>query len=212
LGAIADAHGAAAATLANVERAARAFAAAHVDAVLVLGDVGEREDEIAAVLDRLRAANAPVYALPGEMEDVGAFHEAAKRAHAIDFVDERAVEIRGVRVAAVPGYAFAKDGFRYGDDDLERVRAARADVVALHAPPKGRGERAGDWAIGGVNAGDPALTELLDDVKPKAALFAHVDEAGGRADRLGVNVGSIADGMAALVELDGGAARTRVLR
>ena len=45
-----------------------------------------------------------------------------------------------------------------------------------------------------------------------AALFAHVDEAGGRADGERLNVGSVERGMAAIVDVADGRATHRVLR
>ncbi len=230
LGAVADAHGAAAATLANLGRACGVFSSEHVDAVLALGDLGETEDEIAAVLTGLGAARAPVYALPGELEPENAFHAAVKRARnagveVVDLVDNREVRLRDSDIVAIPGYPFSHRGYKYGTADLERAKKLAAGrhgalVVAAHAPPKGQGKDAADWATGDVNAGDPALAELVRAIRPNATLFAHVDEAGGRTEGGAINVGSIAgsvdDGagaMAALVEIvDGGAARARVLR
>jgi Icc-related predicted phosphoesterase len=218
LGAVADAHGAAAATLANLERVSGVFSNEHVQGVLALGDLGETEDEIAAVLRKLGGAHAPVYALPGELEPEGAFHAAVARVHAegvdvVDLVDNRAIRVRDVSIVAIPGYRYSSHGFRYAAGDLERVRKTRGRLVlASHTPPKGHGEAASDWAIGDVNAGDPAITELVDTLHPVATLFAHVDEAGGRADNHGVNVGSVANGMAALVDIGDGGLRARVLR
>lgn len=222
LGAIADTHGATAETLANLDRFSAVFSQAHVDAVLALGDLGESEDDIATVLTRLGAAHAPVYALPGELEPESAFHAAVKRARAagvqiVDLVDTRQVRVSGATIVAVPGYAFSQHGYKYGAADLERARKLAEPrwgtlVVAAHGPPKGNGRNATDWAMGDVNAGDPALTDFLNAVYPNATLFAHVDEAGGRGDRMGINVGSAAEGVAAVVELRGGTPQTRVLQ
>src|SRR5262249_668661 len=54
-------------------------------------------------------------------------------------------------------------------------------VLVAHTPPRGQGSQALDWALGGANVGDPAMAMLLDALTPTVALFAHVDEAGGRA-------------------------------
>lgn len=221
LGAIADTYGATPATLANLARMSGVFRSEHVQAVLALGDLGATEDDIATVLRTLGAADATVYALPGELEPEGAFHAAVTRVRGdgvdvCDLVERRQVRVGGATLVAIPGYRFSSHGYRYGAADLDRARTLAATrgkvIVAAHAPPKGRGDKATDWAIGDVNAGDPALTELLRALHPATALFAHVDEAGGRADALGVNVGSAGAGMAALVEVGDGAAQARVLR
>ena len=215
LGAVADTNGAAPATLANLTRLGGVFAGEHVDAVVALGDLGRTEDEIATVLTALaRAAQAPVLALAGEREPEAAFHAAVKRAggDVVDLVDTRLVDAGSVDIVAAPGYPFSRKGCHYSAADLDgeaRLVAGRdhARLLVAHTPPKGRGAGAIDWAIGDVNAGDAAMASLVERLHPAAALFAHVDEAGGRADGERVNVGT----RGVIVELDGGKATHRVL-
>lgn len=221
LGVVADSNGTAPATMANLSRLGGVFAGEHVDAVLALGDLGRTEDEIAAVLTALGgSARAPLFALAGEREPEGAFHAAVKRAHdagidVVDLVDTRLVETGGVDIVAVPGYPFSPKGCHYDAADLdgvERLVAGRAKprLVAAHTPPRGRGAQAIDWALGDVNAGDAAMAALVERLRPAAALFAHVDEAGGRAtadER--INVGAVERGLGAIVALDGARATHR---
>ena len=88
-----------------------------------------------------------------------------------------------------------------------------ARVVVAHTPPKGHGAAAIDWALGDVNAGDAAMAAIVDQLQPRAALFAHVDEAGGRAtDGERINVGGVERGVAVILELDAGRATHRVVR
>jgi Icc-related predicted phosphoesterase len=224
LGAVADCNGTAAATLANLARFLRVFSQEHVDAVVALGDLGASEDEIATVLTAIAGGvQAPVLALAGEREPENAFHAAVKRVQAagadiVDLVDTRRVDTGTIDIVSVPGYPFSKKGCYYSAADLDgaaRLVAGRdhARVVVAHTPPKGHGAGAADWAIGEVNAGDAAMAALVERLSPRAALFAHVDEAGGRAEggeRL--NVGGVERGMAAIVEIDGARATHRVLR
>ena len=223
LGAVADTNGTAPATMANLRRIGGVFSDAHVDAVVALGDLGRTEDEIAAVLTALAtSARAPVLALAGEREPEGAFHAAVRRARAagadvIDLVDTRLVDTGSVDVVALPGYPFASKGCHYVAADLDgaaRIVSGRqhARVVVAHTPPREHGADAIDWAIGDVNAGDAAMAAIVERLAPRAALFAHVDEAGGRATGEEVNVGSVERGMAAIVELADGRATHRVVR
>jgi Icc-related predicted phosphoesterase len=221
IGAVADTNGNAAATMANLNRFARVFADEHVDFVAVLGDLGEREAEMVAVLMALQPAHAPLLALPGEREPENEFHTAVKWARnsgvkVIDLVDNREIDTGEMDIVAVPGYPFSDHGYRYGSGDLERARAAggrwRPLLLLAHTPPKGDNKSAIDWATGDVNAGDPAMLDLCNAVYPNAALFAHVDEAGGRAQRGWINVGGVESGMAAIVEIDRGVAHHRVLQ
>jgi len=223
LGAVADTNGTAAGTMANLSRLGGVFAEEHVDAVLALGDLGRTEDEIAAVLTALgRSAHAPVLALAGERAPENAFHAAVKRVHdagidVVDLVDKRLVDTGDVDIVSVPGYPFSEKGCHYRAADLDgvaRMMSGRAHprVVAAHTPPRGHGADAIDWALGDVNAGDAAMAALVERLEPAAALFAHVDEAGGRATGEEINVGAVERGMGVIVDVDGGRARHRVLR
>ncbi len=223
LGAVADTNGSAPETLANLSRLGGVFAGEHVDAVLALGDLGRTEDEIATVLTALgRSARAPVLALAGEREPENVFHAAVKRVHdagvdVVDLVDTRLVDTGKLDIVSIPGYPFSRKGCHYSVADLEGVQRLvagrdRSRVIAAHTPPQGRGSDAVDWALGDVNAGDLAMTTLLHRLRPVAALFAHVDEAGGRAHGEEINVGAVERGLAVVVAIDGGRATHRVLR
>jgi len=223
LGAIADTNGTAPATMANLERLGGVFAREHVDAIVALGDLGRTEDEIAAVLTAIAtSARVPVLALAGEREPEDAFHAAVKRVHergldVVDLVDTRLVDTGKIDIVSLPGYPFSPKGCHYVAADLDgaaRIVAGRdhARVVVAHTPPKGHGADAIDWALGDVNAGDAAMAAIVARLQPRAALFAHIDEAGGRATGEELNVGSVERGMAAIVELADGRATHRVVR
>jgi Icc-related predicted phosphoesterase len=222
IGALADTNGNAKATMANLSRFARVFADEHVDAVAVLGDLGEREAEIVSVLMALGQAHAPLLALPGERERENEFHSAVtwvrnSGVRIVDLVDNRLLDTGEMDIVAVPGYPFSDHGYRYGAGDLTRARALagrrwRPLLLLAHTPPKGNGEQSIDWATGEVNAGDGAMTDLCNALYPNAALFAHVDEAGGRSERGWINVGGVESGMASIVDVERGVARQRVLQ
>jgi Icc-related predicted phosphoesterase len=206
LGAIADTHGALPATLAEVERFAARFGERGVDAVAALGDLGASEDEIARVLAALRPAHAPILAIAGEREPENAFHAAVKRVQKdgieiVDLVDKRRMDIGDIDIVSLPGYPVTRTGCRYRQADLEGVRAllagrdrARPLVVLGHMPPRGSQAQAIDRGLGDANVGDGDVTALLEAIAPSLALFAHVDEAGGRAQAAGagewINVGA----------------------
>jgi len=224
LGAVADTNGTAPATMANLARLTRVFSEEHVDAVVALGDLGASEDEIARVLTAIAdGGKAPVLALAGEREPENAFHAAVKRVHdagvdIVDLVDTRLLDTGTIDIVSLPGYPFSRKGCHYSAADLDGAAALVAGrkhprVVVAHTPPKGQGAGAIDWAIGDVNAGDTAMGAIVDELKPQAALFAHVDEAGGRASEgERINVGGVERGVAVIVELDGGRATHRVIR
>ena len=224
LGALADTNGTAPMTMANLARLTRVFSQEHVDAVVALGDLGASEDEIARVLTAVAdGAKAPVLALAGEREQENAFHAAVKRVHdagtdIVDLVDTRLVDTGTIDIVSIPGYPFSRTGCHYSAADLDGVAALVAGrkherVVVAHTPPRGHGSAAIDWALGDVNAGDAAMAAIVDKLQPQAALFAHVDEAGGRASEgERINVGGAERGVAVILELDAGRATHRVIR
>jgi hypothetical protein len=209
LGIVADSKEPLPATLDNLKRFAGAFARAKVAAVLALGGLGASEDEIAKVLSALKEAHAPILALPGDREPEGAFHAAVERAkksglQVIDLAKVRAVDAGGFALVSLPGYPWphylgaGSAGLRYQPTDVDQLAALfdglpSPKIVASHTPPRGQGPDAIDWALGGANVGDPALTRVMNQLGSALGAFAHVDESGGRAQ------GTIPDGGAGSV-------------
>jgi hypothetical protein len=200
LGVIADTKEPLPPTLDNLRRFAGVFAREKVAAVLALGGLGASEDEIARVLGALEAARAPVLALPGDREPEHAFHAAVARARAagldvIDLAEVRVVDGGGFSLVSLPGYPWphylgaGAAGCRYAPADVQALRGlfdglTAPRIFAAHTPPRGGGPDAIDWALGGANVGDPLLARALPDLGAVLGLFAHVDEAGGRAEGL----------------------------
>ena len=200
LGAIADTHAATAETIATVERLARRMREAQVDAVAVLGDLGRTQDEVTRVLAALRGAKAPLLALAGERESENAFHAGVNQAQkdgidVIDLVGKRLMVADDIDIVSLPGYPFTDRGCRYRARDFDGVRAlmrgrdrARALVVLGHMPPRGEGRGALDATWGDTNVGDREVARLVDELAPRVALFAHVDEAGGHVQKTATGV------------------------
>jgi Icc-related predicted phosphoesterase len=213
LGATADFHGDAE----GAARAAHLFGREGVDAVLALGDLGGDEDQVTRVLVALGATGVPLMALAGEAEPEAAFHAAVKRARAggidvVDLVDLRLVDLGDVAIVSAPGYRYSRHGCHYEARDLDGVRSLAATagkplVLAAHAPPRDEGPEAIDRGFGDADVGDPEMRALVDGLAPAAALFAHVDEAGGRTHGRWLNVGN----RLARLEVAGGRVTTRVL-
>lgn len=256
IGLVADPIEALPATLGNLERFAQVFQKDRVSAVVALGGLGSTEEEIAKVLLALKGAGAPVFALPGDRAPEPAFHAGVARARkagldVTDLAKARAVAGDGLAILSLPGYRFThylaagEAGCRYDAADVRALaaldgwlasRPERPILFVAHAPPRGNGPDALDWALGGANVGDPDLAKVLPSLHAKVAAFAHVDEAGGRssdgkaplaagawAARLWVNVGAadsvphemlpggLGHGQAMLVEIAGGRARAQVI-
>jgi Icc-related predicted phosphoesterase len=203
IGAIADTQAASAATVAAVETFAARFAEAHVDLVAALGDLGGDADEDAKILAALGGAKAPIVAIAGERESENSFHEAVKRARnsgldVIDLVEKRVIAGDNIDIVSLPGYPITDSGCRYRAADLARVATLvdgkRPVVILGHMPPRGEGAGAVDATWGKNNVGDRDVARVVAQLAPVAALFAHVDEAGGHVAKAArgivANVGS----------------------
>lgn len=187
-------------TLANLRRAEREFRRAHVDVVLVNGDlVGGTLDGVDGVVDMLGTVFAlPVLVHSGNSEWMTRYNEALHAAESkwpqivnLNFVRE--VDWSGIHLVSLPGYfnrRFLREGAcHYGDDDVEAlgewvtpyVEAGQPVILTSHGPPLGEGAHALDVIHEGANVGDPALTTLLDDNEIPFGIFSHILESGGRA-------------------------------
>ena len=256
IGIVGDASEALPATLANLERFAGVFRREKVAAIVFVGGLGSTEEEIAKILSALKPADVPVFALPGESEPMTAMKGAIARAkkagvEVVDLSEKRAIRGEGLAILSLPGYRdgyyVATGGCRYRAPEVAALKdlaawLASGDgepplLIVAHAPPRGSGPLALDWALGGANVGDPELAKILPSLKARVGAFGHVVEAGGRgwdgqaplaegawAEQLYVNAGAAdavphelskggaAHGQAVLVEIADGKARFRVMR
>jgi Icc-related predicted phosphoesterase len=213
LGAVADVHG----DVEGAKRAAALLRGQGLDGVVALGDLADTANGVTEVLAALGAAGVPVLALAGEAESEEVFQAGVKGARArgvdvVDLVDVRVVDAGAAVVVAVPGYRYTQRGCRYRVEDLQQLkgfvgRAPKPVVFVAHGVPRDEGAEGIDWGFGDANVGDPAMRELVQGMAPVAALFAHVDEAGGRQRGEWVNVGQ----RLARVEVESGRATVTVL-
>jgi Icc-related predicted phosphoesterase len=172
-----------------VERLGRVIKS--VDVITVGGDF-----EDAGVLDALAAHGKPVYAVTGNMDPPDAAVKARNY-----LIEGSVISIGGFYLAGYPVDASAVEG------------AGRRLILLAHYPP--RGCRV-DVTHGGEHIGSDAVRELVERVRPLAALVGHVHEAPG-IDKLGstvvVNPGPLSRGRYAVVEITGdGAVRAELGR
>jgi hypothetical protein len=132
VGVIADAGGAAPKTLAALGRLREKIDAAHADAIVALGGMGETEHDLEATLGVLAASRAgkpavPLLALPGDLESMTAEVAAIAtlRAHGAIVLDGRLVRrlgASGATLEAVPGASapIDADGCAWTPADVAR--------------------------------------------------------------------------------------------
>jgi hypothetical protein len=143
IGVIADAGGAAPATLAALGRLRAQLDAAHIDALIILGGMATTADDLGAAWTAL-AANAtfPTVVVPGDLEPAAAHAAAIASAqqHHLPVIDGRQIrwlELANATVALLPGvgaasrHAAGNAGCGYTAAELHDVVAALADRPTL---------------------------------------------------------------------------------
>lgn len=163
IGIVADAGGAAPATLAALGRLAAKLDV--VDLVITLGGMGSTQEELLATLGTLGSATRPILALPGDLENVRTHIAviAALREKQIPAIDGRLVrwvELPNATLGTAPGMLGAtrlasSEGCELAAGDATAVFAELANkpglriAASVEAPRVGlaRGELTGDLAL-----------------------------------------------------------------
>lgn len=180
----------------NLDLFLEQFKAAGVQAIMVAGGVGLKDEHVRGVLDTLVKAPVPVLLCPGAEENLEAFRREieAKRKTSpqlIDMTRVRRFNIANISVVSIPGYykpfylGAGEKGCAYEQRDLEKTaelfEKGRTTAVLSPTPPRGPSENSVDRSRGAVNIGDPALEALLAKNGVRFGLFGYVYESGGHA-------------------------------
>lgn len=184
----------------NIAAALDFFAKKKVDAIVVVGDLGETQAQIENGMKPIAESGLPVFTVIGNREkksDYKAALEAlsAKHPNVIDLNQVRLAAMDDVALVSVPGYydkayIHAEEGCQYFPRDLENTKpiiAAAGDrpvVLVSHGPPKQEGSEALDRTLEQANVGDVNLTKLIEEAKLELGFFSNIQEAGGRATDL----------------------------
>jgi hypothetical protein len=193
IGVVADAGGAAPATLAALGRLRGRFDEAHVSLVLALGGMGATQSELEATLGVLAdRATYPVVAIPGDLEPIPA-HTAAVAAlrkrgdHVVDGRLARFIELRGAAIGVIPGagaqsrLVAGADGCGFARSDVEHVFAELAGRPGLRIAASAEAPREGDSGEPGLVPAPAAALDLELHGPTHAAPSAARD--GGRDGR-----------------------------
>ena len=180
IGVVADAHAPSDATLAALAGFKDAFTRAHVAAVVTAGGMGTAEPELERTLGALVDPGWTVIAIPGDRESVPGLRAAVAALHGrggaiVDGAATRAIDLGSIKLATIPGAAFATrlaagaDGCTRDRADLDAALATLGPNVATAEPapmiaisataPRTTGDS--DLAPGGVHAGELDLAAAL---------------------------------------------------
>lgn len=109
------------------------------------------------------------------------------------YLEDEAAEVGGLRFWGSPWTPWFFDwafNAPKGDADEEFLGARyagvpdAADVLVVHGPPRGYGDR----TASGMDVGSTAFLETIDRVRPAVCLFGHIHEGRGRWDRDGIDL------------------------
>lgn len=168
------------------------------DVLLVGGDVRpgaatETEDELAFLDGPFRAWLAEVPA--AHVVGIAGNHDFAFDRHPDripgdlpwTYLEDTAATVAGLTIWGSPWTPWFFDWAfnapkEHGEEflaDLYRAVPDQADVLLVHGPPRGYGDR----TSGGADVGSTALLELVDRVRPRVCAFGHIHEGRGAWDR-----------------------------
>jgi hypothetical protein len=196
LGVLASVDEASPENLALLDRYLQFFRDRKVELIVAAGDIGEKQEDIEAVLRRLGSAGIPVLAYAGNLEHRPEFVAALEAVHrdlphVISGHQVREVDWDDVTLLTLPGHfdrRFLHRGrscqwYQEDLDALAKVVAAAPPpvVLAAHSTPRGKARGALDLVEEGAHAGDPHLAELIAAAHIPFGIFPNIKEAGARA-------------------------------
>lgn len=167
--------------------------AATADLVIAAGDFCNHRQGLDAALGLLAGITVPIVAVPGNAESADELRAAAP-AH-MTVLHGEACELAGLRFFGL-GYGVPPTPFGDWSCDLTEAEAGAllagcesADILVLHSPPKGLGDRTGS----GLSIGSQVIHDAIARIQPRLAVCGHVHESWGVRGMIGatqvVNLG-----------------------
>jgi Icc-related predicted phosphoesterase len=167
-----------------------------VDAVVLLGDVAEYEEDITNILMLCAQRGFLVLAFMGNTESRAAFNRGLMTAlkaypNIVNMNFVRRVDLGGAVLFSLPGYnskefRHTSSGCVYKPTDIkalypmaEKVKGPK--IFLCHGPPQGKGPKAMDFVAEAGNVGELMLNEFINRNNIQFGLFSHILEAGGSA-------------------------------
>ncbi|MEQ8896076.1 MAG: metallophosphoesterase family protein [Roseovarius sp.] len=175
-------------------RAAELVEASHdADLVIGAGDFCNMREGLAEAMALLDGITAPFVVVPGNAESVEELQAAATPGMRV--LHGTGVEVNRLQVFGL-GYGVPVTPFGSWSCDLSEEEAAgmldacqAADILVLHAPPKG----VADVTSGGQSVGSTAIYEAIERIQPRLAFCGHIHDSWGQTGRIGdtevVNLG-----------------------
>lgn len=162
-------------------------AAGQADVVIIAGDLANKGQGAAPLLDLLKTIPRPVIMVPGNHDRL-----AEMRSFCAGWRDGHVLHGDGVRIRGVPFFGVGGEIPRTNDEvwnfALSEVQAKRAlaecpvgAVLITHNPPKGLCDRQND----GRHDGSAAVLSTLRSTEPRLNLCGHIHASFGQSARVG---------------------------
>lgn len=159
-------------------------AADKADLVIGAGDFAVQRKGLADAMAMLASVLPKAVLVPGNAESAEELRAAAGPATVLH---GEGIEHEGARLFglgyAVPRTPFGAWSCDLGEDEAETMLAAMevADVLIVHSPPKGLGDR----TTAGASIGSTSIRAAIERVQPKLALCGHVHDSWGVSGMIG---------------------------
>ena len=171
--------------LARARAADLVAASAQADLVIGAGDFCNMRQGLDEAMGLLSGVSAPMVLVPGNAESVDELRAAAPETVTVLHGDS--LEFGGLTLFGL-GYGVPVTPFGDWSCDLTETtatglldRCQRADVMILHAPPKGHVDVTSD----GTSVGSTAILAAIERVQPKLAVCGHIHDSWGQRSRIG---------------------------
>ncbi len=167
-------------------RAAEIVAAsADADLVVGAGDYCNGRQGLDEAMEMLSGISAPLVLIPGNAESAEELTDAA--AEGVHVLHGSGMTVDGVRLFGL-GYGVPVTPFGAWSCDLTEGEAAEmlsrchdADILVVHSPPKGNGDRTSE----GVSVGSIAVRDAIERIQPKFAFCGHIHDSWGFRGTIG---------------------------
>ncbi len=158
------------------------------DLVIGAGDFCNQRRGLADAMAMLAPALSKAVLVPGNAESADELRAAADAVAATATVlHGQSVELAGLTIFGL-GYAVPRTPFGSWSCDLAEDEATalldrmeRADLLIVHAPPRGVADR----TSAGASVGSTAIRAAIERVQPRLAVCGHIHDSWGQAGAIG---------------------------
>jgi Icc-related predicted phosphoesterase len=171
--------------LARARAADLVAASAGADLVIGAGDYCNMREGLTEAMALLSGIAAPMLLVPGNAESAEELTAAAPSTARV--LHGTGLETGGLQFFGL-GYGVPPTPFGAWSCDLTEAaagalldRCTSADVLVLHAPPKGHVDR----TSAGQSVGSLAIRQAIDRLQPRLALCGHIHDSWGQRSRIG---------------------------